>query len=674
MEHLRVPALLAVSRRALLPAALGITAAGLVLLRQTEFGPGLTPDSASYLSTARSLSGDAGHAPSFGQYDAGRAPLFPLILAVANILRHDLIAATATLNAVAFGLSVFATAAWLRHRRVSLPLVVWAGLALALSPAAGAAAYVWSESVFVLSVLAALFSLHRFLVTGTRRALLVAAGFAALCCLARYPGATVLVCATALIAARTQWRPTKRIRSAVLYAAVGAAPTGLWLLRNLLVEGWFAGDWASFDYPKLGTFHMLVDALLGTTVGPTVLDGIDGVSEWFGVAADQPTAAGAVTKLAWLLAVWGLVAGALLRWRPVAFAAAAPAGFLLCYLALFGAASAVGRLDAEWRFIAPVNAPMLLILTLTFQAAASRLGAIGPGRWRRGFAATAMAAALSLWLAQWVPANIADVRQWRTHGSDVYGARHWAESATVARWKSHPPDSPDGLLLSNDPFAAYLLLDDGATSHRRGSHRTWHLPGKIAPKTVVVWFYGNRLREPANLMAFLGKFPRMGVIATLADGVIFQQGEETDAADAAARLVEALLRDARKGGIVATSHFDVYFGGAGNLMYVKHGCQAHDIRPRFFLHVTPKDPANLPSRRTKIPWRSAVSMDFHNLDFTAVSSGVRHGDVCIVTQALPSYAIAEIRTGQWSPGPRGEIWNTRFQLPPNLPRQGDTVR
>ena len=306
-----------------------------MLLRQAEFGPGLTPDSALYMSTADNLLAGAGFVPFHGVYS--RAPLYPLILASTRYFHDDMIAAAGVLNAIAFGLSVCVALAWLRRRQVSAPLVAWAGLALAFSPLAGVAAYVWSEAVFVLFVLAALFSLDRFLVAGTRRMLFVSAGFAALCCLTRYAGASVLVCATVLIAMRSQWRPTRRVRAAALYAATGIVPTAVWLVRNLRIFGAVSGDLSMYrDFAAMDMFHMAVELMLHATVGPIVLD-------WIDAAAGQLNIAVTGTRLLWLLAVWGLVVCGLAR-RAAPSAEGercVPAVFALCYVASVAVAMAL---------------------------------------------------------------------------------------------------------------------------------------------------------------------------------------------------------------------------------------------------------------------------------------------------------------------------------------------
>ena len=421
--------------RALWPVVVGIFAAGLVLLRQTGFGPGLTADSAIYVATGRNLFAGEGFVSVFGPVER-YPPLYPLVIAATGFLHDDMIASAAVLNAGAFGLSVSATAAWLQTRQASAFLVVWVGLALALSPLASAATYVWSESVFVLFALLALIALDRFLVADTRRALLLSAVAAALCCLTRYAGAAVIACAVLLIALRRSWQPTRRLRAVVVYTAVGLAPTALWMARNVFVVGLLMGDRTQFHGSPLGTSHMVVEMSLALAVGPAVFDWIEAFSA--GGGTRDATIADLRWKSTWLLGVWVLVVCGLVcgrrpgLWRDVSV----PAGFLLCYFALLVMAPAAGGTIAEPRYVVPLIAPMLVVFALTLHACHARMslttagwsGRRVPSGWGRGaWRRWPIPALASLWLAQWVAPNAAEIKQWLTHGGDGYGARRWAE-------------------------------------------------------------------------------------------------------------------------------------------------------------------------------------------------------------------------------------------------------
>lgn len=666
---------------ALLPVALGIAAACLVLLRQMEFGPGLTLDSVTYVSTARNLFAGEGFVPFYGDYTYW-APLFSLILATIGIFHDDMIAAAAVMNAVAFGLTVFVTAIWLRRYEVTPLLVAWAGSALALSPAAGVAAYVWSESLFMLFVMTALYFLDRLLTTRTRRALLVSAGLTALCCLTRYAGASILIYGIALIAMRAPLGPTRRIRAAALYATIGFAPTALWMVYNLLTIGSVVGDRSVFQpYSGSTTFRMMVETSLNSTVGPKVFNWIDTLS----ALVTDNMAATLGTQLAWLLAIWVLVACGFAYWcrKELWLGAAVAGGFALCYFAFMSVASPLAQFTAELRYMVPINAPMLIVLTLTFHACAHRHPPGWDGRravWHRWLVRPALAAALALWLTQWVAPNVAEIKQWAKHGSDGYGARRWVESETLAHLKSGTFNDP---LISNDPFAVYALANGGGPARYSGfpvgPHR---LPllinsdnlarysgndlwGNSPPETRFVWFHESGYPKFKNLMAFLAIFPNMKLTATYADGVIFQQGgSDENADDVATQLAAALLRRAQEGERMAASRFDVYLDDARKrLTYVRRGCAPADVGPKFFLHVTPKDPAERRFVQWGDQWRPS-SVDFHNLDFGFASNGVRVNGLCVATNALPSFDIAEIRTGQWSSASGKEIWSATFAVPP----------
>ena len=101
---------------------------------------------------------------------------------------------------------------------------------------------------------------------------------------------------------------------------------------------------------------------------------------------------------------------------------------------------------------------------------------------------------------------------------------------------------------------------------------------------------------------------------------------------------------------VAQSDFDVYIRD-GVLSYLKENCAAGDTDARFFLHIIPDDPAELPA-----DWREH---GFENLDFLFADHGARAGDICVATRDMPSYPIERIRTGQFVSG-EGQLWSAEF--------------
>ena len=101
---------------------------------------------------------------------------------------------------------------------------------------------------------------------------------------------------------------------------------------------------------------------------------------------------------------------------------------------------------------------------------------------------------------------------------------------------------------------------------------------------------------------------------------------------------------------VAQSGFDVYLRGS-KLAYLKERCVEGDADARFFLHIFPADPADLPA--------ASRELGFANLDFQFPDHGAHAGDVCVATRDLPPYPIDHIRTGQFVSG-EGRVWSVEF--------------
>ena len=93
------------------------------------------------------------------------------------------------------------------------------------------------------------------------------------------------------------------------------------------------------------------------------------------------------------------------------------------------------------------------------------------------------------------------------------------------------------------------------------------------------------------------------------------------------------------------------------LTYVRDGCPVEDVTlagaaPRLFLHVVPRDPADLPS------WRRKLGHGFDNLDHALRGGTARIDGNCVAAVVLPDYPIASIRTGQFTDD--GPLWEMEF--------------
>ena len=119
----------------------------------------------------------------------------------------------------------------------------------------------------------------------------------------------------------------------------------------------------------------------------------------------------------------------------------------------------------------------------------------------------------------------------------------------------------------------------------------------------------------------------------------------------------------------AAAEFDVWIHD-GAVVYAKAGCvRREDLAARFFLHVEPADPADLPRGRRR--------HGFDNRDFEPRAAEpvwpwparrptwTRLDDRCPVAAPLPDYPIRRIRTGQFAPDGGGgwrKLWEAGIDL------------
>lgn len=104
---------------------------------------------------------------------------------------------------------------------------------------------------------------------------------------------------------------------------------------------------------------------------------------------------------------------------------------------------------------------------------------------------------------------------------------------------------------------------------------------------------------------------------------------------------------------VISSEFNVHLIQDA-LIYVKEGCTLENTNPKFFLHIFPLNPVDLPEERKQ--------SKFNNLDFRFDKYGGRFEGKCAARIQLPEYQIASIRTGQFESG-EGELWSNSYDFP-----------
>ena len=100
--------------------------------------------------------------------------------------------------------------------------------------------------------------------------------------------------------------------------------------------------------------------------------------------------------------------------------------------------------------------------------------------------------------------------------------------------------------------------------------------------------------------------------------------------------------------------FDIYQQGRA-LLYHRETCSPADAAPRFFLHIDPANPADLP------PKRAQHGFDNRDFDFYQAHGVHLDGHCAAYIDFLPDYPIAKIRTGQFTPE-QGQLWAVEFAV------------
>lgn len=430
----------------------GLLGVAVVLVTTHRGGPGLSPDSATYLSAAARLV----ESQQFEGYVSGDemsafAPLYPLLLTPGEALGMPVQGAR-LLGALAYGLLVAAGVAGAARvaRGLALPVLMGAFLLLAV-PVVGVASFAWSDVPFSLVVSLFLIAASRI---GKHRHGVVAVGaLAAVAILLRYTGVTVLPVGVAAILLWSRARG----RDTLVFLALATVPPALWVARNEIVSSTPAGH-----------RH-------GSSAGPGAasVDTLRTLGSWL-----DPDAPKVGLALALVLLAAALVTA--IRRRPSELEILSGA-FVCAYLATIVASEATVALDpVDDRLLVPVFVPLGWLFVGSFD----RLGSIASSRRHLGLAALALAAAMAAWgwmeasrypalvesvrsasiarLPAWTPGDerraLAISRHVYTNAPDVIFLRTGTRSRFTPHARAYRSDEPVNEL---GPFRKQLAEDGG---------------------------------------------------------------------------------------------------------------------------------------------------------------------------------------------------------------------
>ena len=650
MDWMRRLRLLGLSRRTdgldwliVVVSALG---AALVLARTLPHGVGLTHDSLYYIEVARNALAGEGFANYDGSIHTIWPPGYPILLAVAGLGILDPHTIAAPLNAVLFGLTIFAVGRYLRGRLETGFLALWACLAIALAlPLADVARFALSGMPFILFTTLALIQTDRALRDDRWAALAWAAVFCALAWQMRYIGAAVPALTGLALLLQGGMPLSRRMRRAAFFAAIAGAPMALWMLRNYLARGTLLTG--TYDASRFSLSEIL-------------RDGAQILASW---GLPLPGWLGAIVLTALIISLGVVMARGS---KPCVWRACLIfGGFGLAYAALISAAIDLGYPTQRVypRFVVPLYIPLVVVAAFALdglfgwaragQQSARTFAWSGVFRLDR-LLAIALGVGLCAWIAVQAVENADHIARANSGGLYLgYASQRWTESETMRYLRDNISDAT---IYTNDPVPAHFH-SGGNANYPHWFNRaitdpssSWQFTQRWAAENhgaYVVWLDDG---NPPGRISVINMRAREGLepVAEFEDGAVFRLNGKYKPNPSASPYFSAYSIIAR--GEVARSSpgegFEVYVH-QNTLIYFKHPCDIEDVQARFFLHIFPESVADLPDVRREY--------GFENLGFEFKRRGALFGDNCVAVTPLPLYESERVSTGQRVRG-GGALW------------------
>ena len=207
-------------------------------------GIGVSPDSVIYMSTATNIL-NHGTIRDFSGWPMMDFPAgYPFFLAAVQLLsRTEILYAGPVLNGLLFASLIF-TSGWLMERfTVHSKWYKWALLTIIpLSPCLQEIySMIWSESLFLLLILFFIPAMRHYLQAPALRRLLLPALIAALACVTRYAGVSLILLGGGLILLVGGLPWSKKLLHGGIFSLISSTLFGLNLYRNHLVTGTLTG-------------------------------------------------------------------------------------------------------------------------------------------------------------------------------------------------------------------------------------------------------------------------------------------------------------------------------------------------------------------------------------------------------------------------------------------------
>ena len=620
-------------RFTLLLIAIALLGTGLVLARQVTYGASLHADSIEHISTARSLLEGNGLVTVWKAPYEWWPPLYPVLLAAGSLGAFDPVDVAGPLNAICFGLAVLVAGHWLRQHVRSRFLAAWGCLALASAiPLAWISAWAMTEAPFILFATLGLSQASAFVRTPQRSTLLWAAVFAALACLTRYQGITIVLVVLLLLLFQGTATTRTRIQRVVGYGLISGLPILLVLIRNYIITG----DLTSSRIEVVFSLPEVLDRTIFYLGG------------WVGLYRPASDIDEVVRNILGILLVLSVIgfgcyilgnSGRRERWSPLY-----P---FLFFLPVFYGFHLIGMIRGNtWhglveRHLIPLYIPIIFVLLSAFdQVILSTNEKFQRSKNLRLFGSTTLGAIpLFIVLLGWIGYNISlNTDEIRSINSREHRWGYQAERYSNSELIDFIRTVPDYRTVWGNIGKVPAYFHTGRFSSYRETYEQIEDTINNANIGDYLVFSKDEDISTSYTIDDILMTTRLDKIFSVHDGVVFRI---SDSRESILRQYDAiLLKDP-----IAQSEFDIYLQDR-MLVYVREPCDNLVLMPTFFLHITPVDVRDLRSSRQL--------SGFDNLDFDFKIGQRYDPDRCIRSITLPEYPIKSIHTGQYDEN--GNIW------------------
>ena len=253
----------------------GMSGAGLVIASISLFGPGLTHDSTAYIFAAKSLlEGNGleyfGYPSPFIQWP----PLYPLLLAGAGILGIGHLEASGAINALAHGLIIAITGYWLYSRLKYKLCAIFTTILLVFSlPLIQVSKHLWTETLFILFFILFYIFFEKFIKAQRYAYLAISGIFAALACVDRYAGVTIVLTGAIFLFFQKKSFFLK-VRDILIFGVISCLPFAVWVARNYMVSSTLLGVRLPSTYGLKLNIERFILSVYSWVTPNTVLSGI----------------------------------------------------------------------------------------------------------------------------------------------------------------------------------------------------------------------------------------------------------------------------------------------------------------------------------------------------------------------------------------------------------------